>query len=115
MTLALVALSMIQKKYPNKLPEKLRTWEFLPSSLYEVLCLVNPEDEDTYVDVEKNVIIGGVDKQPVKVGSANNNNENNRESNENAYVSIKSFNMNPTEVNDINEARNEDFEQQTKF
>ena len=44
-TLLLVTLNMLQKKLPNKLPEVLRTWEFLPRPLFKVLCQVTVDQE----------------------------------------------------------------------
>lgn len=116
----LVGLSYIQKKFPNKLPQNLRTWEFLPNRVYDALCFVSessntlaPSSSDIYVDVEKNVINGDLKEQPMKVGM--NNGRVGPLATENMYASVKSFNMNPTVVEDINEENNEDFDQHMKF
>lgn len=113
--LVLVAFHIVQKKFPNKLPEKLRTWEFLPSSVYDVLCLTVPEEPSDCEDIEKNVYVKEMtieEKQPKKmlVGSASRVSPLNKE---NTYVSIKSFNMN--QVNEIDEANNDDFNDTMHF
>lgn len=113
--LVLVAFHIVQKKFPNKLPEKLRTWEFLPSSVYDVLCLTVPEEPSDCEDIEKNVYVKEMtieEKQPKKmlVGSASRVSPLNKE---NTYVSIKSFNMN--QVNEIDETNNDDFNDTMHF
>lgn len=116
LTVALVALHFVQKKSPNKLPEKLRTWEFLPHKLYDALCFIPaPQSPHIYVDVEKNVVTGGLEKeQTMKVASANTRVVQPLAT-ENMYASVKSFNMNQAYVEDVNETNNEDFEEHMKF
>lgn len=107
--LLLVAFHLVQKKFPNKLPEKLRTWEFLPSCVYDVLCFTLPDEcPSDSEDIEKNVNMKEMtieEKQPKKmlVGSAS---RVAPITNENAYVSVKSFNVN--QVNEIDETNNDD-------
>lgn len=52
--LILVAFHFVQKKFPEKLPKKFRTWEFLPHLIYDVLCFVPPPSVSS--DIEKNEI-----------------------------------------------------------
>lgn len=45
--LLLIAFSIVQSKFPHLLPEKLRTWEFLPKLVYSIFCRVTmPKDAD---------------------------------------------------------------------
>ena len=113
--LVLVAFHIVQKKFPNKLPEKLQTWEFLPSTVYDVLCLTVPEETPDSEDIEKNVNMKEMtieEKQPKKmlVGSASRVSPLTKE---NTYVSIKSFNMN--QVNEIDETNNDDLNEPMHF
>ena len=118
LVISLVAFNLVQKKYPQKLPENLRTWQFLPNRVYDALCFVataaalSPAS-DIYVDVEKNVIVGGGEEKEkaMKAGSG----RVGPLATENMYASVKSFNMNPTVVEDVNEAHNDDFDQQMTF
>lgn len=116
LTIGLVAFHFVQKKWPNKLPENLRTWQFLPHRLYDALCfLPAPQSPHIYVDVEKNVVVGGQDKEEaMKVGAANTRVVQPLAT-ENMYASVKSFNMNQAYVEDVNETNNDDFEEHMRF
>lgn len=45
--LLLIAFHIVQKKFPEKLPKKLQTWEFLPKPVFNVLCKVDEENDES--------------------------------------------------------------------